>query len=102
MATDYDAPRASIDDDDEPITEFRTSGRARRSTAAEEDRSADIDEALDLSGADLSELTGEDLIIRVLPRQADELLCTSCFLVFHRSHRPRPVTIDALLCRDCA
>ena len=33
-------------------------------------------------GADLSH---EELTVRVLPRQADEFTCFSCFLVKHRS-----------------
>ncbi|WP_239393978.1 DUF4193 family protein, partial [Frankia sp. CiP3] len=37
--------------------------------------------------------------LRVLPRQADEFTCTSCFLVHHRSQ-----LADArrTVCSDCA
>jgi hypothetical protein len=43
---------------------------------------ADLAEALELPGADLS---NEELSVRVLPRQADEFTCSRCFLVKHRS-----------------
>ena len=39
-------------------------------------------EAFELPGADLSH---EELTVRVLPKQADEFTCASCFLVKHRS-----------------
>ena len=42
----------------------------------------DVAESLELLGADLS---NEDLSFRVIPRQADEFTCSSCFLVHHRS-----------------
>ena len=39
-------------------------------------------ESFELPGADLS---GEELSVRVIPKQADEFTCSSCFLVHHRS-----------------
>ena len=39
-------------------------------------------DGFELPGADLS---GEELSVRVLPRQADEFTCSRCFLVHHRS-----------------
>ena len=41
----------------------------------------------------------EDQTVRVLPKQADEFTCTSCWLVHHRSQR---ASTDTVLCRDCA
>ena len=63
----------------------------------------DIDEAeaaenLELPGADLS---GEELTVRVLPRQTDEFTCSRCFLVHHRSQLAKgegPTSV----CRECA
>ncbi|MDH6288152.1 hypothetical protein M2275_003058 [Rhodococcus opacus] len=42
----------------------------------------DTADAFELPGRDLS---GEELIVRVIPKQADEFTCTSYFLVHHRS-----------------
>ena len=56
------------------------------------------DDVFELPGADLS---NEDLSIRVIPRQADEFTCSSCFLVHHRSQLAG--TRDGrLVCRECA
>ena len=62
--------------------------KARRAEA----RSGSIDvdetelaESLELPGADLSSLSGEELTVRVLPKQDDEFTCSVCFLVHHRS-----------------
>jgi len=57
---------------------------------------SDTAEGIDLPGADLS---GEVLTMPVVPQQADEFTCTSCFLVHHRSRIAahtggRPVCID--------
>jgi len=43
----------------------------------------DTAEGFELPGADLS---GEELSVRVVPKQADEFTCSACFLVHHR-HR---------------
>ena len=51
---------------------------------------------LDLPGADLS---AEELTVRVLPRQADEFTCKSCFLVHHRSQLADE---KSMVCTDCA
>ena len=50
------------------------------------------------AGADLS---GEELTVRVLPRQTDEFTCSKCFLVHHRSQLAKgdgPTSV----CRECA
>ena len=54
-------------------------------------------EGLELPGADLS---NEELSVRVLPRQADEFTCMSCFLVHHRSQLAREKNGQPI-CRDC-
>lgn len=96
MAIDYDVPRNT---DENPAENDSREERSRRAGAVA--GSADLDEIdnepLDLPGADLS---GEELSVLVLPRQADEFVCTSCFLVHHRNRlvkRKRGV----LLCSDC-
>jgi hypothetical protein len=56
---------------------------------------------LELPGADLSSLSGEELTVRVLPKQDDEFTCSSCFLVHHRSRLARHRN-GQFICRDCA
>ncbi len=97
MATDYDAPRASAEADEQTEQSLEAL-KARRAEAAA-DLGDDVDpfEAeLDLPGADLSD---EELTVRVLPRQADEFTCTRCFLVHHRSQLADAAKV---VCRDCA
>jgi Domain of unknown function (DUF4193) len=55
-------------------------------------------EGLELPGADLS---NEELSFRVIPRQADEFTCSSCFLVHHRSQLAETRN-GRLVCRECA
>ena len=99
VATDYDAPRRSTLEDVD--TETLDALTAAAKTAS---RSPDVDleeddtaEGIDLPGADLSE---EVLTMPVVPRQADEFTCTSCFLVQHRS-RIAAHTAGRLVCIDC-
>jgi hypothetical protein len=58
----------------------------------------DVAESLELPGADLS---NEELSFRVIPRQADEFTCSSCFLVHHRSQLAE-TRGSQLVCRECA
>ena len=99
VTTDYDAPRRSTLQDVDTETLDALSAAAK--TAA---RSPDVDleeedtgEGIDLPGADLS---GEVLTMPVVPQQADEFTCTSCFLVHHRS-RIAAHTAGRLVCIDC-
>ncbi len=103
MTTDYDAPRTAVDDGaGRPDS---TGDGASLRTAVEPFRGAGlIDEeelaaadAFDLPGADLS---SEEVSVQILPAQADEFTCASCFLVRHRSQ----IALDrngALYCSDC-
>ncbi|MFC9764223.1 DUF4193 family protein [Rhodococcus jostii] len=59
-----------------------------------EDR--DIAESFELPGADRS---GEELAVRVIPKQTDEFNLTSRFLIRHRS---RLADAAQQICRDCA
>ena len=99
MATDYDAPRRSEADEigEDSLEELKARRVDAQSGSVDVDE-ADFNESLELPGADLS---GEELTVKVLPKQADEFTCSSCFLVHHRSRlagerNGRPV------CRDCA
>jgi hypothetical protein len=97
MATDYDAPRKTEEDlNEESIEELKTHRSNKQSAVVDEDE-AEAAEGFELPGADLS---GEELMVRVLPAQADEFTCASCFLVRHRSQVAREK--DGLLyCKDC-
>jgi len=53
---------------------------------------------VELPGADLS---GEELTMPVIPKQADEFTCASCFLVQHRS-RIASTAGGQIICIDCA
>jgi len=46
-------------------------------------------------------LSGEELSVRVIPKQADEFTCASCFLVHHRS-RLASEKKGVMICTDCA
>jgi len=103
ITTDYDAPRRSTLE--EADTETLDALTATAKTAA---RSPDVDleeddtaEGIDPPGADLSDLSGEVLTMPVIPQQADEFTCTSCFLVQHRS-RIAGHSAGRPVCLDCA
>ncbi|WP_432395499.1 DUF4193 domain-containing protein [Pseudarthrobacter sp. L19] len=86
MATDYDAPRKSEEDLNEDSIEELKSRRTEKPSAAVDEDETDLAEGYELPGADLS---GEELLVRVMPAQADEFTCASCFLVRHRSQIAR-------------
>ena len=96
--TDYDAPRRSaVDLEEDSLEELKARRSAGQSPALDVDE-AEAAEGFELPGADLS---GEELTVRVLPKQEDEFTCSRCFLVQHRS-RLAATRGDQLFCRDCA
>jgi formylmethanofuran dehydrogenase subunit E len=99
MATDYDAPRRSETDEltEDSLEELKARRNEAQSGAVDVDESESA-ENFELPGADLS---GEELTVRVLPKQADEFTCSSCFLVHHRS-RLADQRNGRMVCRDCA
>ena len=82
MATDYDAPRKSDEEMSEDSLEELKSRRNDKTSGQVDEDEVEAAEASELPGADLSH---EELTVRVLPKQADEFTCASCFLVKHRS-----------------
>ncbi|WP_026549426.1 DUF4193 domain-containing protein [Arthrobacter sp. Br18] len=88
MATDYDAPRVS--QEDQPANESLEAIQAQRSATTQTSlidvEDSDTAEGFDLPGADLSH---EELLIQVVPEQEDEFTCMSCYLVHHRSQLAR-------------
>ncbi len=98
MATDYDAPRKNDDDiNSDSIEELKTRRVDKNSSSVETDE-AEQAEGFELPGADLS---GVELSVRVLPRQADEFTCSKCFLVHHRSQLAKEVG-GLPVCTECA
>ncbi len=98
MATDYDTPRTNEDEVSEDSLEELKARRAEAQAGTVDVDEADLAESLELPGADLS---GEELTVRVLPRQADEFTCSRCFLVHHRSQLASSRN-DTFVCRECA
>lgn len=98
MATDYDAPRKTDDDLSEDSLEELKSRRVDKTSGSVDVDEADVAEGFELPGADLS---GEELSVRVLPRQADEFTCGRCFLVKHRSQLAMEKDGD-MICTECA
>jgi hypothetical protein len=99
MATDYDAPRRNEADElaEDSLEELKQRRNEAQSAVVDVDES-DTAESFELPGADLS---GEELTVKVLPKQDDEFTCASCFLVHHRS-RLAETSNGRLICRDCA
>lgn len=97
-ASDYDARRVSeLDAQDK--NSLRELAPALQGPAA-----AVVDEDLndvpffELPDADLS---GEELAVTVIPQRSDEFVCSSCFLVQHRS-RLHSESSGHPVCADCA
>lgn len=98
MATDYDAPRKTDDDLSEDSLEELKSRRVDKTTSSVDVDEAEQAEGFELPGADLS---GEELSVRVIPRQSDEFTCSRCFLVHHRSQLASEAG-GQMVCRECA
>ena len=94
--TDYDAPRRRETDEPaaDPLKEVAAGLTGRGADEVDDDPA----EIFELPGADLS---GEEFVVTVIPKQADEFTCSSCFLVHHRS-RLAGEKNGLMLCTDCA
>ncbi|MBA8825689.1 hypothetical protein FHX42_003055 [Saccharopolyspora lacisalsi] len=99
MATDYDAPRRNDSEElaEDSLEELKAKRNDAQSGVVDADES-EMAENFELPGADLS---GEEMTVKVLPKQADEFTCSKCFLVHHRS-RLAEERGGQLVCRDCA
>jgi len=98
MATDYDAPRKNDEDAEQDSIQELQARRSDKSSGVVDEDETEAAEGFELPGADLS---GEELAVRVLPRQADEFTCTSCFLVHHRSQLAYEKN-GQMVCTECA
>ncbi|QSE87299.1 DUF4193 domain-containing protein (plasmid) [Rhodococcus pseudokoreensis] len=96
MATDYDAPRVTDQDElpDTSLEQWR--GRSDSQSPVVDVEDTDTAESFKPPGSDLS---GEEFTVRVIHKKTGESRCTSCFLVHHRS---RLADTAQQLCRDCA
>ena len=83
MATDYDAPRVTTEPEADESLEALTSRRKNDASTAVID--VDDGDAIDSFDLPDTDLTNEELTVRVVPKQADEFVCSSCFLVHHHS-----------------
>ena len=99
MATDYDAPRKSETElaDEQAETLAVTRAGQSTTTLADPDE-ANLGDDLELPGADLS---GEALVVLVMPVQSDEFTCGSCYLVHHTSQNAGTRNGQPV-CADCA
>jgi hypothetical protein len=98
MSTDYDAPRRTeTNDASEDSLEDLTARRSEAQLAVVDVDESESAESYELPGADLS---GEELSVRVIPKQADEFTCSSCFLVHHRS-RLASQKHGIMICTEC-
>ena len=98
MATDYDAPRKTDDELNEESLEELKARRSDKSSGVVDEDEAEAAEGFELPGADLS---GEELSVRVIPKQHDEFTCSECFLIHHRSQLAYEK--DGLpVCTECA
>lgn len=98
MTVDYDAPRRPPVEADRESLEELAGRRAVPSAAVVDIDDTDAVDSYELPGADLSD---EELIVRVVPKKADEFTCSSCFLVHHRSRLARGRNGESI-CTDCA
>lgn len=95
MATDYDAPRKS-DEETESIEALKERGTAKGASSID---SEDADNpSFNIGGTDLSDV---ELDVVVLPQQADEFTCVSCFLVRHRSQLDHQSDLGPV-CAECS
>ena len=97
-ASDYDARRVPDVEAQDPsaLRELAPTLPGSSTTVVDDDPN-DV-HFFELPGADLS---GEELSATVIPQQADEFTCSSCFLVQHRS-RMHTSSSGLPICADCA
>ena len=97
MATDYDTPQ-KVDEElhEESLEELKARQVDKKSGQVDIDE-AEAAESLELPGADLS---GEELTVKVVPKQEDEFTCSRCFLVHHITQLAKGEGAKAV-CKEC-
>ena len=98
MATDYDTPRKTYEElHEESLEEIKDQRVDAQSGQIDVDE-AEAAENLELPGADLS---GEELSVRVVPKQEDEFTCSRCFLIHHITQLAKGEGAKAV-CKECS
>lgn len=97
MATDYDAPRRRLEDD-EITTDSLEGLNAAEVAGSSMDDEGEIVEPVEIPPQDLS---GEELNVEVKPRQDDEFTCASCFLVQKKKRLAYTADDGSKFCLDC-
>ncbi len=96
MATDYDAPRnADADQQGEPALQALAGAQSSRAA----DPGGDLDPVEGEVALASADPTDEELVVPLVPRQFDEFICTSCYLVHPNSRLADP---QRRICTDCA
>ena len=102
MSIDYDTPRITETGDGAEESLASLASLTRRHTHSQptvvDADDTDSGESIELPGADLS---GEEFSMLVIPLQADEFTCSSCFLVHHRSQLAIGRD-NQMICAECA
>ena len=96
MATDYDAPRKSAEDETDSIEALKERRSDNQATSIDVDESDNS--GFELAGADLSNV---ELDVVVVPQQDNEFTCMSCFIVRHQSQLDHQGEFGPV-CRECA
>lgn len=86
MAADYDELRSDVKESQEQSLQALQSAGAptAKSVVLELDETDGLD-----AGGPGGEIVAEELIVQVIPQGEDEFVCSSCFLVRHRSQIAR-------------
>ena len=100
MAVDYDAPRASTVEEEMETDSLESLQAAQADQMSEDD--ADDGEIVESYAIPDFDISGEDLNVDVVPKQANEFTCASCFLVLHRSRIAETLPNGDKICLDCA
>lgn len=95
MTVDYDTRRVPADSEDAALDKLPGPSATVLGTRDVDEIDAD---SYEMPDADLS---GEELMMQVIPKRADEFTCSSCFLVHHRS-RLAARQNGSSICTDCA
>ena len=86
MVSDYDEVRPEVKESQESSLEaLRTENTPDAHSVVRELEEADSIDGVDLPG----DFIAEELIVEVVPQKKDEFVCSSCFLVHHRSQLAR-------------
>lgn len=99
MATDYDAPRRSAEDELETDSLEGLKAAEKAEPAISDTDDGEIVEPFELP---MEEVSGEELSSTVTPKQNDEFTCCECFLVQHGSRLAEKVSENEFVCVDCA